>query len=53
MINTDGDNDPTTNPLDTDNDGIPNYLDDDDDGDDVLTRFEDENGDGPQNDDLN
>jgi hypothetical protein len=38
--NLDGDNDPTTNPLDTDMDGIPDYLDEDDDGDGVLTRYE-------------
>jgi len=31
--NTDGDNDPTTNPTDTDGDGIPNYLDLDSDND--------------------
>lgn len=35
--NTDGDNDPSTNPTDTDGDGIPDYLDDDDDGDNVRT----------------
>ncbi len=39
--NSDGDNDPITNPLDTDNDGTPDYLDSDDDGDDIPTRLED------------
>ncbi|APY00185.1 hypothetical protein CLV86_0389 [Lacinutrix venerupis] len=38
--NTDGDNNPATNPTDTDNDGIPDYLDADDDGDNVLTSIE-------------
>lgn len=41
--NTDGDDNPFTNPKDTDGDGTPDYLDDDDDGDSVLTRDEDEN----------
>ncbi len=46
--NSDGDNDPTTNPLNTDADlpnadDIPDYLDDDDDGDGTLTRLEDQN----------
>ncbi|MEZ4779267.1 MAG: hypothetical protein R2786_07795 [Flavobacteriaceae bacterium] len=41
--NTDGDNDPLTNPKDTDHDGIADYLDDDDDGDGVLTINEDAN----------
>lgn len=41
--NNDGDNDHTTNPLDTDGDGIPDYLDDDDDGDNVKTIAENHN----------
>lgn len=41
--NTDGDNDPSTNPTDTDGDGLPNYLDDDDDGDNVRTASESPN----------
>ena len=41
--NTDGDNDPSTNPTDTDGDGLPNYLDDDDDGDNVRTVSESPN----------
>jgi hypothetical protein len=50
-LNEDGDNDPTTNPLDTDGDSIPDYLDEDDDGDGVNTRLEDEDGEnGPGND---
>ncbi|MDN3723411.1 hypothetical protein QRD02_03375 [Aequorivita sp. SDUM287046] len=49
--NTDGDNDPFTNPLDTDLDGIPDYLDPDDDNDGVLTRNEDKDGNlDPRND---
>ncbi|TYB79832.1 hypothetical protein [Bizionia myxarmorum] len=45
--NTDGDNNPATNPKDTDGDGIPDYLDVDDDGDNVLTSVElDDNADG-------
>lgn len=49
--NTDGDNDPSTDPTDTDGDGIPNYLDADDDGDNVLTLTElaDDNDDGDNN----
>ena len=39
--NADGDNDPTTNPLNTDGDEFPDYLDDDDDNDGVITRLED------------
>jgi hypothetical protein len=44
--NSDGDNDPTTNPLNSDTnsanpDNIPDYLDTDDDGDGVPTRNED------------
>ncbi len=35
-LNTDGDNDPLTNPTDTDGDGIPNHLDLDSDNDGVL-----------------
>lgn len=51
VFNTDGDNNPLTNPLDTDQDGIPNYLDNDDDGDGILTIDEDLNGDlDPTND---
>ena len=51
LFNTDGDNDPLTNPLDTDGDGVPNYLDPDDDGDGILTINEDSNGDlDPTND---
>lgn len=42
--NADGDDNPTTNPLDTDNDGTPDYLDIDDDNDMVLTIDEDANG---------
>jgi hypothetical protein len=54
VFNTDGDNDPLTNPLDTDEDGIPNYLDSDDDGDGILTIDEDLNGDlDPTNDFTN
>lgn len=41
--NTDGDNDPSTNPTDTDGDGLPDYLDDDDDGDNVRTVSESPN----------
>lgn len=47
--NTDGDNNPATNPTDTDSDGLPNYLDVDDDGDNVLTADEDLNTDGDNN----
>lgn len=48
--NLDGDDDPTTNPLNTDanfpdGDTQPDYLDDDDDGDGVPTYLEDVNGD--------
>jgi hypothetical protein len=51
VFNSDGDNNPLTNPLDSDQDGIPNYLDNDDDGDGVLTIDEDLNGDlDPTND---
>ena len=53
--NTDGDNDPTTNPgPDTDGDTTPNYLDADDDGDGTLTTSEnaDPNGDGDPRDAL-
>lgn len=54
VFNTDGDNNPLTNPLDTDEDGIPNYLDSDDDGDGILTIDEDLNGDlDPTNDFTN
>jgi uncharacterized repeat protein (TIGR01451 family) len=42
-LNTDGDDDPATNPTDTDGDGLPDYIDVDDDGDNVLTRIEIEN----------
>jgi hypothetical protein len=54
--NSDGDNNPTTNPMNTDadlpnGDDIPDYLDKDDDGDGALTRLEDENfEDGPTDD---
>jgi hypothetical protein len=54
--NSDGDNNPTTNPMNTDadlpnGDDIPDYLDNDDDGDGALTRLEDENfEDGPTDD---
>ena len=52
--NSDGDDDPNTNPMDTDGNGTPDYLDDDDDGDMVLTRFEDENtNDNPRDDTAN
>ncbi|MGB0973580.1 MAG: hypothetical protein ACPGU9_01195 [Flavobacteriaceae bacterium] len=52
--NTDGDNDPSTNPTDTDGDGVPNYLDSDDDGDNVPTTNEDPdpNSDGDLSDAL-
>ena len=54
LMNSDGDNDPLTNPLDSDEDGIPNYLDPDDDGDGILTIDEDLNGDlDPTNDFTN
>ena len=47
--NSDGDDDPTTNPMNTDadltnGDDIPDYLDADDDGDFIPTRLEDANG---------
>ncbi|ARV10706.1 hypothetical protein BTO05_03530 [Winogradskyella sp. PC-19] len=49
--NADGDDNPTTNFLDTDGDTIPDYLDEDDDGDDIPTINEDANGDkNPRND---
>ncbi|WP_133758283.1 hypothetical protein [Gelidibacter sediminis] len=38
--NSDGDNNPATNPTDSDGDGIPDYLDADDDNDNVLTKNE-------------
>ena len=38
--NSDGDNNPATNPTDSDEDGIPDYLDADDDNDNVLTKDE-------------
>jgi gliding motility-associated-like protein len=38
--NTDGDNDPSTNPTDSDGDGMPNYLDLDADNDGVLDNLE-------------
>ncbi|WP_298607549.1 hypothetical protein [uncultured Thiothrix sp.] len=47
--NTDGDKNPSTNPLDTDADTVPNYLDTDDDGDKKLTASEDKNLDGDKN----
>lgn len=51
--NTDGDNNPATNPTDTDGDGTPDYLDTDDDGDGIATISEDVDGDGdPTNDDT-
>ena len=49
--NTDGDDDPTTNPLNTDadlvvgGDELPDYLDSDDDGDNIPTYLEDVDGD--------
>jgi len=48
--NTDGDDDPTTNSLNTDvdfpnGDDVPDYLDDDDDGDGIKTYLEDTNED--------
>lgn len=52
LDNSDGDDNPNTNPLDTDNNGIPDYLDADDDGDGVLTRLEDENLSGTPLDDT-
>lgn len=57
--NSDGDDDPTTNPLNTDldlpnGDNLPDYLDADDDGDGVPTRLEDANGEnGPGDDRAN
>lgn len=39
-LNTDGDNDPSTNPTDTDGDGIPDYLDIDSDDDGVPDNVE-------------
>ncbi|RZN82928.1 MAG: hypothetical protein EVB11_07070 [Winogradskyella sp.] len=55
--NTDGDDDPTTNPMNSDfglvnGDDIPDYLDTDDDGDMVPTIEEDEDGDMNPRDDL-
>ena len=52
--NTDGDNDPATNPTDTDMDGLPDYLDVDDDNDNILTKSEasDPNNDGDFSDAL-
>jgi len=44
--NTDGDNDPMTNPLDTDNDGIPNHLDIDSDDDGIPDNVEAQTTDG-------
>src|SRR6056297_2774662 len=55
--NSDGDNNPATNPTDTDSDGVPNYLDLDSDNDGILDNVEaqfayvaplnkDENGNG-------
>ncbi|TXE06534.1 hypothetical protein ES711_13575 [Gelidibacter salicanalis] len=41
--NSDGDNNPATNPTDSDGDGIPDYLDADDDNDNVLTKNEGHN----------
>lgn len=43
--NTDGDDNPSTNPKDTDGDGVWDHLDDDDDGDGIKTFLEDINGD--------
>lgn len=57
--NSDGDNDPTTNPMNTDadlpnGDILPDYLDKDDDGDGIDTRLEDANGmNGPGDDRAN
>lgn len=42
-LNTDGDNDPATDPTDRDGDGIPDYKDADDDNDNILTKFENVN----------
>lgn len=42
-LNTDGDNDPATEPTDRDGDGIPDYKDADDDNDNILTKFENVN----------
>lgn len=39
-LNTDGDNDPTTNPTDSDGDGIPDYLDIDSDDDGIPDNVE-------------
>lgn len=39
-LNTDGDNDPSTNPTDTDGDGIPDYLDIDSDDDGIPDNVE-------------
>jgi hypothetical protein len=44
--NTDGDNDPETNPTDSDGDTIPDYKDADDDNDNVLTKDENPDPDG-------
>ena len=54
--NSDGDDDPTTNPMNTDadlpnGDDIPDYLDVDDDGDLIPTRLEDANGENGPGDD--
>ena len=45
-LNTDGDNDPATNPTDTDNDGIPDYLDIDSDDDGIPDNIEAQTTDG-------
>ena len=39
-LNTDGDNDPSTNPTDTDGDGVPDYLDIDSDNDGIPDNIE-------------
>ncbi len=39
-LNTDNDNDPSTNPTDTDNDGVPDYLDIDSDNDGIPDNVE-------------
>ncbi|WP_373075287.1 gliding motility-associated C-terminal domain-containing protein, partial [Zeaxanthinibacter enoshimensis] len=51
--NTDGDDDPLTNPLDSDNDGYPNHLDIDSDNDGIPDNVEAQTTDGyiPPNDD--
>ncbi|UCD60826.1 MAG: hypothetical protein JSV59_13335, partial [Flavobacteriaceae bacterium] len=44
--NTDGDNNPLTNPTDTDNDGVPDHLDVDSDNDGIIDNVESQSTDG-------